>query len=561
MDALSGKPRRVLTGCDGHQLQGVVATATSWLVAHAPEVDALNVYPVPDGDTGSNMSQTMRAALDCALESRETDVGQFAARLAHGALMGARGNSGVILSQLLRGFARSIEAKRTISPLDLAQALADASAMAYRAVMKPVEGTVLTVARVAAERALEAAVERPEFSHVLSSAVSAGRRALAETRNQLPALRQAGVVDAGGQGYLFILEGALRHLQGKTEADYSTKAEPSGATRAAAAMHAQFEHAEGGFGYCTEFLIVGASLSEHEAREHLAKLGDSLLVVGNDELLRVHIHTEDPGRAMAFATSIGRLRQVKVQDMQEQHEEFVAEVLPPELKLVAPQPVNAGDALPIGVVAVAIGDGFAAMCESLGATVVPGGQTMNPSTQQILAAIDSCTQDTVIVLPNNGNVLSTAEQAAALSRKTVHVLPCQTMPQGIAALLAIRYDEELDDILTTMRAASDRVRTIEITTAVRDAELDGLQVRSGDVLGLVDGELKCAGSDVGSVVTELLEAMPADDYEIVTMYTGADTSDEQAQSLQKLLTLRYPRLTVEQHQGDQPHYQFILSIE
>jgi DAK2 domain fusion protein YloV len=556
-------PRRVLTRCDGYQLRGVVETATAWLMAHAHEVDALNVYPVPDGDTGANMSQTMRAAAEAGA-SDEGHAGRLAARLAHGALMGARGNSGVILSQLLRGFARALDGQSTFAPPDLAAALQEASATAYRAVMKPVEGTVLTVSRVAAEEAVRAAAERPDFLHVLGGAVSAARRALQETRFQLPALRQAGVVDAGGLGYLLLLEGALRHLQGKRAVGASEVAQTvSAASRATAAVHAQFDHTEAGFGYCTEFLIAGTHLQEDEVRRQLAQMGDSLLVVGEPTLLRVHIHTEDPGRAMSYAGSLGRLRRVKVQDMQAQHEEFATE-MPQEGSKPPAASAEAGaevETLPIGIVAVTTGQGFAELFASLGATVVPGGQTMNPSTEQILAAVNGCPQDTVIVLPNNGNVILTAQQAADLSTKTVHVLPTETVPQGIAALLSIRYDEETEAILTAMREAAAHVRTAELTTAVRDVEMDGLQVKRGDILGLLDGKLVAAGEDWDSVVSDLLDRMPAERYEMVTVYAGAEATPGQRRALADLLARRYPNLQVEEHNGGQPHYQFVLSME
>jgi DAK2 domain fusion protein YloV len=545
--------------CDGAQLRQVIETAARWLTAHAAEVDALNVYPVPDGDTGSNMSETIGAAVrEAAVEGSHT-VGDYAARLAHGALMGARGNSGVILSQLIRGFAHSLDGKRTFTPRDLADALQEASSTAYRAVMKPVEGTILTVARLAAQQGLVAAQERPDFQHVLSSALAAARRALSETRNQLPALSRAGVVDAGGRGYVLLLEGALRHLQGKREA-VATKAPAETAERAVATVHAHFDHTEDGFGYCTELLIAGPNLDEQAVKTRLATLGTSLLVVGDPTLLRIHVHTDDPGRVLSYAATLGRLRKVKVEDMQSQHEEFAAEVLPGD-RLNGSRPAEAAAALPVGVVAVASGAGFTSIFRSLGAVVAPGGKSMNPSTEQILAAIGELTQDTVIVLPNNRNVVLTAEQAAALSGKTVHVIGTNTVPQGIAALLAVQYDEEVSQILDAMRGAASQVRTIEITTAVRDAEVDGIPVHQGDVLGLLDGNIAVAGDDLGSVLTELLDRLPATRYEIVTIYPGADAGPDETTRLQQLLHTRYPELQVEQHEGGQPHYQFVLSIE
>jgi DAK2 domain fusion protein YloV len=561
LGVVTERPRRVLNQCDGRQLLDVFSTATAWLAAHAAEVDALNVYPVPDGDTGSNMSQTMRAALAEAETEREVDAGKIAASLAHGALMGARGNSGVILSQLLRGFARALDGKRTFSPSDVANALQEGSATAYRAVVKPVEGTVLTVSRVAGEHAVQAAADQPNFQHVLGNALSAARVALKETRNQLPALRQAGVVDAGGQGYLLLIEGALRHLQGHRDQLTTSRPEPVASARATAPGHASLRHHESAFGYCTEFIIVGSELSDWTMRTELESMGDSLLVVGDGSLLRIHVHTDDPGRALTAAARLGRLRQVKVQDMQAQHDEFAREV--PAASPTMPElPASSKDVeLPVGIVAVANGDGFKAILENLGAEVVVGGQTMNPSTQQILDAVGRCPQNTVIILPNNTNVVSTAHQAASLSNKRVEVIPTQSIPQGIAALISVQYDEEIDQILDSMRAASNSIRTIEVTRAVRNAELDGLQVRKGEVLGILDGKLSVAGNDVESVVSNMFEALDVDHNSVVTVYAGDGTSKEAAEQLHETLERRYPQITIESSAGGQPHYQFIVSIE
>ena len=551
---------RVPKRCNGQQLHAVVSTAAGWLQAYAPEVDALNVYPVPDGDTGSNMSQTMRAAAEEGAACGETDAGRYAASLAHGALMGARGNSGVILSQLLRGFARSLATRRAFSPAELAAALQEASATAYRGVAKPVEGTVLTVARMAAEGATRAATERADFRHVLDGAVRAARVALAETQNQLPVLRQAGVVDAGGRGYLLILEGALRYLQGKGVPAPELVPSPGGA-RADASTHARFEHAAASaFGYCTEFLIAGRDLDEERVRIQLAPLGDSLLVVGDGEILRVHIHTDDPGRALTFAGGLGRLRKVKIDDMQAQHEEFAAEVEPLPRQQDSHEERQL-ESLPVGVVAAATGLGFARLLSSLGARVVPGGQTMNPSTEQILAAIEACPQSTVIVLPNNRNVVSTAQQAAGLSGKVVHVVGTATVPQGIAALLAMRLDDAPATMVEAMGDAARQVRTAELTIAVREVEIDGMQVRRGDMLGLLDGTVVVAGHDLGAVACEVLDLMPAEEYEMITVYPGAEVNVESVERLMVVLGERYPRLAVEQVEGGQPHYQFILSVE
>ncbi|HXT35381.1 MAG TPA: DAK2 domain-containing protein [Chloroflexota bacterium] len=540
--------------CGGRHLRAVVDAAAAWLLAHAHEVDALNVYPVPDGDTGSNMSETMRAATAEAARGDEASAGALAAALAHGALMGARGNSGVILSQLLRGFAHSLGLSAVLTPAALALALQEASDTAYRAVMRPVEGTVLTVARVVAEEAARAAAERSDYLFILDRALRAGRIALAETQNQLPALQQAGVVDAGGSGYLFLLEGALRHLQGKTAAPATEVPETPAASRAFADLHARLDHFEGGYGYCTEFLVVGGALDEQQARAALAALGDSLLVVGGDDLLRVHIHTQDPGRALSYASGLGRLRRVKVQDMSEQFEEFAGEQ-------PAAAPTGTGDPLPVGIVAVAPGAGFGALFESLGAVVVAGGQSMNPSTEEILDAVARCPQAEVVVLPNNKNVLLTAQQAADLSGKTTHVLPTRTVPQGIAALLAVRFDQDPTQILADMGEAAGHVRTAELTIAVRDAEIEGLAVHTGDTLGLLDGDLVSAGPGAVPVLADLLARMPADRYEVATIYRGRDATDAQNAELLAFLRTTYPDLQIEEQSGDQAHYHFVLSVE
>jgi DAK2 domain fusion protein YloV len=366
---------------------------------------------------------------------------------------------------------------------------------------------------------------------------------------------------------VLLLEGALRHLQGKRDtADALTQAEKV-ADRALASMHAQFDHTEGGFGYCTEFLIAGAHLDEQAVRTQLARFGASLLVVGDATLLRVHVHTDDPGKVLSYAATLGRLGKVKIDDMQTQHEEFVAESLV-RAPVNGSSPANgaspansAAAALPVGVVAVASGAGFTAIFTSLGAVVAPGGKSMNPSTEQILAAIGGLSQETVIVLPNNRNVVLTAEQAATLSARTVHVIQTYSVPQGIAALLAVHYDEEVSQILDAMRDAASRVRSIEVTTAVRDAEIDGIPVRRGDVLGLLDGNIATAGEDLGSVLTDLLDRLPATKYEIVTIYAGAEATPDQTRSLVQLLGARYPELQVEQLEGGQPHYLFVLSVE
>ncbi|MGH2388015.1 MAG: DAK2 domain-containing protein, partial [Chloroflexota bacterium] len=355
--------------------------------------------------------------------------------------------------------------------------------------------------------------------------------------------------------YVLLLEGAERRLQGKQDTPAPrTAAAPKAIGRAGADIHAQLDHFEGGYGYCTEFLIVGKDLHEDAARSHFSALGDSLLVVGDGDVLRVHIHTEDPGRALTYAVGLGRLRRVKVRDMSEQFAEFAAE-------RPAPAAAPPGDLLPVGIVAVAGGAGFRALFESMGAAVVSGGQSMNPSTEEILGAVRACEQDEVIILPNNKNVVLAGEQAAGLSDKKVHVVPTRTVPQGVAALLAVRFDAEPERIVADMEEAARHVRTAELTISVRDVELNGLPVHKGDILGLLDGDLVAAGAKLEPVLADVLARMPAEDYEVATAYLGQDAPERTGEELRAFLRQRYPMLQLELQSGGQPHYHIVLSVE
>lgn len=559
-------------GCDGRRLLAALEAAAAWLEDHRASVDALNVFPVPDGDTGTNMSMTLNAALREAKSSDALDVGAIAERAAYGALMGARGNSGVILSQILRGFARVLQGQRRLGPAELSSALTAAAETAARAVMKPVEGTVLTVATAAAAAAVEAAREG-DVLDVLDATVTTARAAVARTIDQLPVLKQAGVVDAGAQGYLLIVEGFSRHLRGLPSRAEGTarEAAPAAAPRVPAFDAARIEHGDD-YGYCTEFVVMGLDLDLDDIREKIGALGTSTLVVGQSDVVRVHIHTEDPGRVLSYVAPLGQLHKIKIDNMQAQHDAFVAAAGSEgqgagDGSHVSGAPVPAALATlratgRVGIVAVAPGEGLAEVFRSLGAdAVVRGGQTMNPSIQELLAAMDALPQEDVVLLPNNGNVLLAAEQARGLARKRVEIVPARTVPQGMAALVAYLHDADLAANVAAMTEAMTTVRTGEVTVAVRNARLDGLSVRAGEALGLLDDVAAVVGPECDGVALDLMGQMGAADAEVLTIYYGADVAEAGARSLARAANGRYDALEVEVVSGGQPHYPYIMSME
>mgnify|MGYP005843143689 CR=1 FL=1 len=525
-----------------------VQAALAWLEEHAKAINALNVFPVPDGDTGTNMLLTLRSAWKEASNSSEQGVGRVAHALAYGALMGARGNSGVILSQLLRGFARRLEGLEAFEVPQFAEALREASATAYKGVIKPVEGTILTVSKDIAAAAEAAARETNDLRLALERIVEAARRSVEQTPRLLPVLAEAGVVDAGGKGLAIILEGMLRQLQGEQRVSRPVPAEA--APTLSPAPGAQ------GYGYDVQFILQGAALDLLRIREAISAMGDSVLVVGDERTIKVHLHTPDPGRPLSYAAQWGILGDVVVENLEQQVAAFTAPRPDPGAAR-EPQPETG-----IGVVVVARGEGMAQVFQSLGATaIVPGGQTMNPSTEELLQAIEGQRTEDVIILPNNPNVLLAAQQAQALSKKNVRVVPTRSMPEGIAALLAFNYQGDLDTNVQVMAAGMERVRTGEVTTAVRGAQVNGIQVKEGQVIGLLDGILATAGATYDEVVVDLLRRMEAEEAEIITIYYGEDISEEEAQRVQDLVHRAFPQQEVELVAGGQPYYPFILSVE
>lgn len=543
--------------CNGQEFKKLVAAGLAWLEHNYEEVNALNVFPVPDGDTGTNMMLTMRSAYKEIADSEETHAGQVAKKVYNGALMGARGNSGVILSQLWRGFARGIEDSETLAADSVLAGIQEAVRMAYQAVQEPVEGTMLTVAREAGEEAAEVVKTTTDLPTMLGRVVERCHLSVQRTPQLLPVLAEAGVVDSGGQGLTVILEGMLRHLRGES-------LEVAEGIRAAEALHSELTpDDEEGYGYDVQFLIKGENMDVTAIRQHIESIGWSTLVVGDEDLIKVHVHVHNPGDVVGYGAAQGVLLDVVVENMQEQYQQFVQErggFGQQGEKAIEPPTVEEGT---IAAVTVAPGDGLTRIFYSLGAAkVISGGQTMNPSTKDILEAINSLPTDKVVILPNNKNIFMAAEQAAqAANGKDVRVVPTRTVPQGISALLALDPYGEMDSIISMMEDSSTMVETGEVTTSTRNTKVDGIKVKEGQIIGLHNDRLTIAGSDVNSVTLKLLEDMNTEDMELITLYYGIDIDEGEAHTLAEHLAEIYPDHEVELREGGQPHYFYILSVE
>jgi hypothetical protein len=536
---------------NGQELKEMFATATNWLEKNASDIDALNVFPVPDGDTGTNMLLTMRSSVEEAYQTNDSSAATIAQAMAQGALMGARGNSGVILSQIWRGLAQGLQGKKSFTGKELAAALQQASKMAYKGISNPVEGTILTVIKDAAAAAQAQTKNNGDLISVMEAVVDAANESVANTPTLLPVLKDAGVVDAGGQGLFTILDGALRYLRGEAEQMQFRKPQIIASNIPQPVKLSRLTVLdELPFGYCTEFLLKGEELSTDEIRTKLQKKGQSLIVVGDENTARVHIHTLDPGSIIRYATSLGTMHQVSIRNMDEQHQDFLQmqkERMP---------------AVDVATVAVVAGKGLAEVFTSLGVTaIVPGGQTMNPSTKDILQAVKTVASDKVIILPNNKNVVLTAKQVQSLTDKKVEIVPTHTIPQGVAALLTFDYEADFETNTQLMKEAASKVKTIEITHAVRSAQLNGLKIKKRQSIGLLDGELLTAGNNPSDILLKILGKLNMKKTEIITIYYGADTQQTEAEQVSAGIRDRYPQLQVEVVQGGQPHYNYIVSIE
>jgi len=531
----------VIIRCSGIGLKNMLYSARQWLEAHADIVNNLNVYPIPDGDTGTNMVLTMRAVLAQVDQAPDYDVSTIAAAAAHGALMGARGNSGVILSQFLHGLAEGLQGQATFTATDFARAAQLATVQAYQSVIEPVEGTILTVARAVSDAAQQAAPSKSDLELFFAEVLRAAKIAQASTPSLLPILKEAGVTDSGGQGLVYLLEGALRYLQGQPVDDAPVDAE--------AWVRAAVDVADDTYGYDVQFLIRGSGLDVAGIRDHVDSLGWSTLVVGDERLVKVHVHTEDPGVPLSYGAQQGIVSDVVVENLDEQAQAFAHKS--EEVGQIA------------AAVAVASGEGFARIFESLGVNrVISGGPTHNPSVEDLLAAINQIAAPNVVVLPNNSNTILAAQQAQQLvANKNVAVLPTHTMPQGIAAMLSFNQQVDLETNVQRMTETARQVQTIEVTRVTRDSKFNGFKMKTGDVIGLLDNELVSTGQDADEVSINVLTRLDVDLYEIVTIYFGYNRSLAQAQALADKIVARYPDLDVEVHAGGQPHYYYIISME
>lgn len=555
---------------DGYNLKSMVGDALVWLRKHQAEINALNVFPVPDGDTGTNMTLTMTSAWNEIVDLNEDNIGRLAGKVAHGALMGARGNSGVILSQIWRGFARGLDSKPQMRAADVAIAMAQAQETAYKGVVKPVEGTILTVVREVAEDVARVVEETEDLRLIFERMVQSAKVSVARTPMLLPVLRQAGVVDSGGQGLFIVLEGLWRSMMGMPieEEVRETAALDMLAEAQLAEMHNltdEMVYFDSAYPYDVQFIVAGEALPVEDIRAKIESMGDCPLVVGDANTIKVHVHVLDPGIPISYGAQCGSLRDVVVEDMQAQYREFVAarESGSAESEPQFSVPVVLDEEPPnIGVVAVVAGEGLREVFLSLGATsIIEGGQTMNPSTAQILQSIEASSADRVIILPNNKNILMAAQQAAEVSDKQVAVVPTRTIPQGISALLALDQQATLDGNVAAMLRSAKDVVTGEVTWATRDVALNGLDVREGDAIGLLDGELVVDAESFDEAVHWLIAEVDLEDRELVTLYYGEGVTESQAKALVERLSKIYPTLEFEVVGGGQPHYPYILSIE
>lgn len=577
---------------NGNDFIRMVEAGALQLKTNADKVNALNVFPVPDGDTGTNMNLTLTSGVEELRRRPSEHLGKAAEALAKGLLMGARGNSGVILSQLFRGFSKAVADHESADAQLFAAALQSGVDMAYKAVVKPVEGTILTVAKEAAKHGVHVAKRTNDVGAVMHEVLTGGGEALARTPELLPVLKQVGVVDSGGQGLMYIYEGfasALEALEGEpsvpsvpyaafgTESiDVSFEAErpvPAVHAHGAEPMRAQAKLATEDieFGYCTEFIVTlnpaklaGRPFNEERFRQELSQFGDSLLVVADEDLVKVHIHAEYPGSVMNHAQTFGELSRIKIENMRDQHTHLLHEEAP-GLHISAADIPEEKEAMAkrYGFVAVSAGEGISGIFQSLGVDeILPGGQTMNPSTEDIVKSIGKVDAQTVFVLPNNSNIIMAAQQAVELvENKQVIVIPSKSIPQGIAAAIAFQEHAAPEENADEMQQALQQVQSGQVTYAVRDTQMDGMDIRQGDYIGIYNGKIVVSEPDCVASCRALIDRMAENGAEIVALYSGEDASEEMTRRLTEYVEETYPELELEVHDGGQPLYYYIISAE
>lgn len=546
---------------DGLLLKRMIISAANNLENNKIMVNALNVFPVPDGDTGTNMALTMQSAVKelQTIKEANPELQQIADAAANGSLMGARGNSGVILSQIFRGFARSLKGKDVFDSRALANALLEGSNTAYKAIMKPTEGTILTVIRETGEHAVKAAEHTESVAALFEEILEKANQVLEKTPELLPVLKNAGVVDAGGKGLVCILEGMFLSMKSGKVLELREKIEE---VEEEANMEAMFfSHEELEFGYCTEFFIKG-SAPEDILKKQLVLLGDSLVVVADETITKIHVHTNNPGKVLELAMEYGQLSKIKIDNMREQHSELYKKEI---------EKFNSSDsevsfideAKPYGVVTIAAGEGIAAIFKDLGADVIiEGGQTMNPSTEDIVNSIKKINAKNIVVLPNNSNIILAANQAKSLlADKNIIVAPTKTIPQGITALMTLDFDKSPEDNLKKIEKSISEVKTGLITFAVRNTNFDGMEIEEGNIIGIVGGKIVEAGNDLQKVSKTVLKAMIDHDSSLVTVYYGEGANEDKAEELAAYVNSSFKDVESEVHYGGQPLYYYIMSVE
>lgn len=568
---------------DAGMLKNAFLAGAKGLEAKKDWINELNVFPVPDGDTGTNMTLTIMAAAKEVAELENPTMDQLAKAISSGSLRGARGNSGVILSQLLRGFTKEIKAVEEIDTTILANAMVRGTETAYKAVMKPKEGTILTVAKAMADKGLEMASQTDDIEEFVKQVIEYGDYVLSQTPEMLPVLKQAGVVDSGGQGLMQVVKGAVDGLLGRT-VDFSLDTVPDSGNRPAAgekaargAARTDIDTADIKFGYCTEFIInlekVYTDKDETELKSYLESIGDSLVVVSDDEIVKVHVHTNHPGLAFEKALAYGSLSRMKIDNMREEHQE---RVIQDSERLAREQAAReqedkdkaTGEEAPserreYGFIAVSSGEGLSDIFRGIGADcLIEGGQTMNPSTEDMLKAIERVNAENIFILPNNKNIIMAAQQARDLTEdKNIIVIPSRTVPQGITALVNFMPDLGPEENTRTMTEEMGNVRTAQITYAVRTTNIDGIDIEEGDIVALGDHGILAVGKSVDGVALEAMKEMLDDESELVTIYYGADVSEHEAKVLEEQAQEQYPDKEIELQYGGQPIYYYLISAE
>lgn len=542
---------------NGEHLYYMMSNAANKLELQSEYVNSLNVFPVPDGDTGTNMSMTFRAAVKEIEGMDSKNIGEVSKKLAKGALMGARGNSGVILSQILRGISKGLEGKEEADASEFANALLEGSKSAYKAVMRPTEGTILTIVRTAGEVAV--ALKEDNITELMREVCRESKIMLDKTPEMLPALKKAKVVDSGGMGLLIILQGMQEALENGLKVTTGTpQAVKSSVAKAQRSETMSEEDIK--FGYCTEFIILGDSNHAEEFKSKVINKGDSLVVVGYEDVIKVHIHTNNPGKVLEEAVKFGELSKIKIDNMREEHREMLEGMY--EEAAETEESVAAGEFKKYAFISVAMGEGMKNIFKDLGVDyVIEGGQTMNPSTQDMLEAIEKLNAEHIFILPNNKNIIMAANQAAEISDKDIRVIPTKTIPQGITCITMFNPEADVEENTEELKEAMEMVKTTSVTYAVRDTEVDGKEIKEGNILGLVEGKIKEVGEDPYKVAEDLIDSLVDEDSELITIFYGKDCEEEKVDALIEKLEGKYEDLDVQCYNGEQPLYYFIMSVE